>query len=151
MDVLRFRRLPGDEGQPQTIDDLVHHDCLVFSRDGQASQWSVPTGEGTRQVGGTVRLRANTIDAVLAATRTGCGVAWLPTWAAQPHVRSGELVPLLTTMKPVTRPVFALFTHQNLMTKKVRSFIDYAAARLENMPWAMTHDDGQEVARLKGS
>lgn len=120
---------------PQSLDDLDQHDCLIFSPDGEANSFILPMETGSRRLGGRTRLRSNTIDTVIAAARAGCGVAWVPEWAAQPQLKAGELVLLLEPHTPPPRPVFALFTHRNMLAEKVRAFIDFTAERLADKVW----------------
>jgi DNA-binding transcriptional LysR family regulator len=64
-------------------------------------------------------------NAYLAAGLAGMGVLWLPRYMAQPHLASGELVPVFDdwTMEPM--PLYAAYPPNRHVSAKVRVFIDW--------------------------
>lgn len=114
-------------GEPASIDALTEHDGLVFSHHGSASIWSLNNqGHGVK-VHPQVRMRANTLDGVVAAAVEGVGIVHAPAWAIADHAEAGRLKVLLPQAERAPRPVYALMTHQRLLANRVRILVDYLA------------------------
>ncbi|PKU22904.1 LysR family transcriptional regulator [Telmatospirillum siberiense] len=124
-------------GRPATGDDLDHHDCLAFARDGRPLPWAVADQNGGSKPF-VIRPR-HTIshgEALRDAAINGLGLAYLSTWLAADDIRLGrlEVVPILTPPDDV--PISAIWPRSRDLSPKVRVVVDaLVAAFMPIPPW----------------
>ncbi|WP_137919589.1 LysR family transcriptional regulator [Hydrogenophaga sp. 2FB] len=125
------------KGQPTTLADLAHHDCIGYGLVSSSHIWQFETtGKDARRldegrVATTVRARivANNGEAMVQAVLNGLGLAVLPTFLVGGLLKSGALVPLaLEGLRPTMDPVNAVYTQSRNLSSKVRAIIDVLAA-----------------------
>jgi DNA-binding transcriptional LysR family regulator len=116
-------------GTPHTLDDLSGHDCLVYSQDSISSEWPLLDGDEPTQVQVPVRMRSNTLDGVVAAAVEGAGLVYAPAWSVMNFVKAGRLKVILSEHELPPRPINAVFTHNRLLSGKVRALVDYLAGQ----------------------
>lgn len=146
-------------GQPKAPADLQAHDCLLYAYASNGSTWrfrrETPGGTGGEAGGETrsetggktgaehggeeeVRLSgslvANNGDALLAAALAGQGVILQPTFIVGDALRDGRLVRLLPGWRLADLDVHAVYPSARNLSLKVRSFVDFLAARLRDPP-----------------
>jgi DNA-binding transcriptional LysR family regulator len=114
-------------GTPHTLADLSGHDCLVYSQDSISSEWPLLDGDKPTQVQVPVRMRSNTLDGVVAAAVEGAGLVYAPAWSVMNFVKAGRLKVILSEHELPPRPINAVFTHNRLLSGKVRALVDYLA------------------------
>ena len=114
-------------GTPHTLADLSGHDCLVYSQDSISSEWPLLDGDEPTQVQVPVRMRSNTVDGVVAAAVEGAGLVYAPAWSVMNFVKAGRLKIILSEHELPPRPINAVFTHNRLLSGKVRALVDYLA------------------------
>lgn len=84
----------------------------------------------------TPRLSVRDHDALLSMTLSGLGVALLPAWMAHPHVRTGQLVPLLSGFCGPSVDFNVVFLPHRGMAPNLRAFVDFLKQRFKNdRPW----------------
>jgi DNA-binding transcriptional LysR family regulator len=113
------------------IDDLAHHNCLVFTRLRPRAEWSLAHAMGelrTVQVSGC--LAADNTDALHQAALDGAGVILTPTWQARADLLSGRLVQVLPDYRTPEIPVSVLFPRTRLLSVRVRTMVEAIAAAL---------------------
>jgi DNA-binding transcriptional LysR family regulator len=115
----------AQRGEPQRPGDLADHDCLVFGDAGSTAQWHFQTAAGRRSVTVPALLRANDLDAVVAAALGGAGLVRAPSWQIAHHVVAGRLQPVLTPYQRPSTPLHALFLPVRLASPRVRAFADF--------------------------
>ena len=128
-----FARL-GTPGQPA---DLVHHNCLIFSRSAWGGEWRFagPAGEQSVPVSGN--LHANSDNALRLAAVHGQGLAMAPGFLFADEIKSGRLVPILTEFLQAEHAINAIYLHRHHLSAKVRSFIDLLVKHFRDDPnWA---------------
>lgn len=80
-------------GEPQTLTDLKHHQCIV----GRRGTWRFQENEGRiREFPVQGRLRCNSGIAVVDAALQGLGLIQLPDYYVAEHIRQGRLRSVLT-------------------------------------------------------
>lgn len=124
-------------GQPASIDDLDHHACIVFGREGRTTPWVFigPEGQLIRK---TVRGRYtfNHSEAILDAARVGNGIALLSTWLVADDLRTGKLVDVMPGMRTQGFPIHAVWPQTRHLAPKVRVVVDEFVSRfLPRPPW----------------
>lgn len=93
-------------GRPQMPADLVHHDCLLYLRDGPAQRWtferSAGRGRGTQQavmVQGP--LKVNNSEVLREAVAAGLGIGLLPDFSLGTAEQATRLELLLPDWRPM--------------------------------------------------
>ncbi len=114
-------------GTPRALASLSDHDCLAFSEDSTAQEWRLLDGGKPTQVRINVRMRSNTLDGVVAAAVEGAGLVYAPAWSVMSFVKAGRLKVILAEYELPPRPINAVFTHNRLLSGKVRAVVDYLA------------------------
>jgi len=114
-------------GTPHTLADLSDHDCLAYSQNSNRSEWRLLDGGKPKQVQVPVRMRSNTLDGVVAAAVEGAGLVYAPAWAVMNFVKAGRLKVILSRHELPPHPINAVFTHNRLLSGKVRALVDYLA------------------------
>lgn len=116
-------------GRPRSADDLMDHQCLLYSYQASGEIWRFggPNGSnGRRTLRVRGRLRANNGESLLAAALTGLGVARLPSFICGDALRAGHLIRLLPEWDDPQEPVInAIYPAGRNLSPKVRVFIDF--------------------------
>jgi DNA-binding transcriptional LysR family regulator len=145
-------------GTPSAPAELGLHDCLVYAYAPNRDVWEFtgPSGPVTVKVRG--RLRANNGEALVAAAAAGFGIVWSPTFMVDGLLADGRLVPILEDFPIPERGVYAVWPHGRHLSAKVRSFVDFLAARFGPEPfwdaWAAPASRAKpagQIASAKGS
>lgn len=125
-------------GEPAVPEDLAGHDCVIFAATPGPVSWPFQTAAGRVTVPVAARLRANDLDAAVAAALAGAGLVRAPSWQVADLVAAGRLTPVLAGYERPSAPVQALFLPSRLLSPKIRLFTDFLAER-----WA-SRDFGHE-------
>lgn len=118
-------------GVPQTIDDLVDHNCLGFNFRRSAPVW--PFNESGRIVDRTVQgsLLANNGETVRRMAVAGVGLARIGDYHARADIKAGRLVEVLReSVPPDEEEVHAIFLGGSRVPHRVRVFLDFVVPRL---------------------
>lgn len=123
-------------GTPRTSADLAGHAALIYSSVLGDDVWrlSTPGGE-TVTVPVVGRLRSNNLSAVLAAARSGLGLAAMPRYVAADSLASGHVVEVLRDHSLPEQEIHAVFPSPKLVPSKVSSFIAFLQESLDEEWW----------------
>ena len=117
----------------ETLSDLSRHDCIGIEPTCADDVWSFPPAAGGR-VPRTVRVKprlmVNADEAAVSAAIDGEGIVRIFSYKIQHEVADGSLVVLLSDHEPPPVPVHLVASPDRLSLAKVRTFMDFAAARL---------------------
>jgi DNA-binding transcriptional LysR family regulator len=86
-------------GTPRTEAELAGHDWVVFHSGQQNLKVASPFGMPGSGVGSSGRIGCDDLLFVRDALRAGAGLGLLPTFVAEPDVKSGALVPVLPKLE----------------------------------------------------
>jgi DNA-binding transcriptional LysR family regulator len=115
--------------------ELGTHECLVYSSVQGDDVWQLTDATGkTHEVRVHSRLRSNNLSALLAAARSGYGVAILPRYVAHESLRKGDVVEVLPEYSLPTQEMHAVYPSPKLVSQRVLTFIDFLATALKG-PW----------------
>lgn len=123
-------------GTPQRPEDLIDHDCLLYTYLKREGVWEL-SGPAGRQIAVRVaepKMRANNGEIILAAARAGQGIAYSPMFMAGDDIRAGRLVQVLPDWRDERASVFAVHAHTRFVPAKVRVFIDFLAEKFAGKP-----------------
>ncbi|AKZ63339.1 LysR family transcriptional regulator [Herbaspirillum hiltneri N3] len=119
-------------GTPQTPDDLVRHNCLLFYlKQGLFNQWRFQNGKQTIDV--KVQGDRMTDDASIARewAVAGAGIAY-KSWIDVRHdVRAGRLATVLDAYCQEEIPLNAVYPHRNSASPTVRALLAFLRAQFE--------------------
>ena len=126
-DYLAARGMPG---HPR---DLAKHDTLNFQPTGET--WTFTSAKGPVAVDVHPRMSANDGQVLLAAARTGNGIALLSNYVALPALRAGELIPVLEAFSLPEIWIKALIPETRMPVPRVRALTDFLVENLAPPPW----------------
>jgi DNA-binding transcriptional LysR family regulator len=125
-----------DRAEPKTPDDLIEHNCIVFTRLSTGNVWHFqrPTG-GTMQVAVSGNLQVDNSPAIREAVLAGLGIAVCPVWLFGELIQSDRLTVILKDYQPTTLPIQAVYRRGRFIPAKVRCFLDYFTTEFKLNPW----------------
>jgi DNA-binding transcriptional LysR family regulator len=139
-------------GRPDRPEDLVHHNCLLYSYQATGEVWHVQDRQGvSTSVHVTGNFRANNGEVLLEGARAGVGVALLPAFLAGPDVCTGRLVEVLAPDVDTAQAVSAVYPHNRHLSAKVRVFVDFLAERFSGAPWDKACPEQMAPARAQAA
>lgn len=122
-------------GAPQTPDDLMRHNCLIYTNVAAAEQWQFVDRDGVKTVKVVGTMRANNGDLTCAAAAAGMGVAVLPTFLCGAALAAGELIAVDLKLHAPDSGVYAVYPQNRHLSSKVRAFVDFLVARFGPAPY----------------
>jgi DNA-binding transcriptional LysR family regulator len=123
------------EGAPKAPQDLRNAPRLAFSEAVSAGEWTLMDKRGRQHaIDGPLRLRANNMQMLTAATLAGMGIAYGPTFVFGEHLKTGKLIELLRGFKAPELAIHAVYSSARYVPLKVRQFIDYLASAFGDEP-----------------
>jgi len=123
-------------GTPQTPQQLVNHQCLVYSLLRDFEYWRLADG-----IGNTVKtkiqsyLKASTGEFLRDAAVDGLGIVLLPTFICYKEIEQQQLIPILRQHTPPQINVYAIYPQTRHLSQRVRSFIDFLQKRFDGRPY----------------
>jgi LysR family transcriptional regulator, regulator for bpeEF and oprC len=121
-------------GKPESPDDLKRFACIRRVPHDKASYatWKFASPQDgslfEREVAGTLSFDSN--DVIIDAGLAGDGLVQLHTYMAEPYLKSGQLVQVLSEYEAPGPPISVLFPSNRHLSPKVRIFIDFVSGIL---------------------
>ena len=113
-------------GQPSTLADLAHHNCLVTRHDDAvADSWSFRDGAKAVTVKVSGNLQCDDGEVLTRWALAGEGLALRSAWEVSEEVKRGRLVSVLDDFAVPGNNIYAVFPERRLLPAKVRFFIDH--------------------------
>ncbi|MBD2771562.1 LysR family transcriptional regulator [Iningainema tapete] len=129
-------------GEPQTPNDLINHNCIVYTRLSTGNEWHFQSTQGVVKVNVTGNFQANNSAAVREAVLSGLGIAVSPIWLFSDVVTSGAIKIVLKDYQPTPLSLSAVYRRSRFQPAKVRCFIDFLVDEFQIDAWVS--DYGQE-------
>jgi len=123
-------------GEPQTVQDLKHHNCLIIDRPNtRAEQWHFigPNGPETVRVSGN--LRSNDGEVIQRSALAGIGIAVKSTWDAGTLLQDDMLRQILHPYEPPTSNIYAISLQSRHRAGRVSAFIDFLLEKFGSAPY----------------
>jgi DNA-binding transcriptional LysR family regulator len=122
-------------GEPQTLEELATHDCLIFSSRTRRQGWRLrQEGGAWVKVEGRSRLRLDSGEALRDAAVAGLGIALLPGFLVDDDLAKGRLKALLPSCDTGEVQILAIYPSKRHLPAKVRRFIDLMVERWSAKP-----------------
>lgn len=118
-------------GQPHTLGELSHHNCLL----GTLDYWRFREGEKSRTIRVHGSLRCNNGPSLLDAARKGLGLVQLPDYYVRDDIAERRLIPVLEAYTPEREGIWALYPPTRRLSPKVRLLVHHLE---EQLPRACT-------------
>lgn len=131
-------------GAPQTIEALAQHRCTGYRRanTGKLAQWQFRIGDEIVYRDVPAALCVNDTEMETQAVLSGLGVGQLGSFNAATHIRSGRLVPLLTSHVTEHGMIYIYYKHRTEQSLRVRTFIDFMVEHmLDNRDFYLSPDE----------
>jgi DNA-binding transcriptional LysR family regulator len=122
----------AQHGTPTHPDELDHgHHIISYlsASSGRAMPMRFSRGSEKIELSPRRAIGVNESNAHLAAGLAGMGVMQTFTFAAQAHIDSGALVPVLADWQPAPYPFYVMYPPNRHLSNRLRVFIDWIAAR----------------------
>lgn len=133
---------------PNTPEDLAAHPCLTYEYSSIGNVWRFIDAENrVHDVKVTGPAHANNGAMLAALAVAGVGINLEPDFIVVNDVRAGRLTPLLNGYTPPTISINAAYSSRRHLSAKVRTFIDFLAARFARDPaWRLPVPQNRRVA-----
>lgn len=116
----------ASHGQPDTVNELLNHSCLV----GTLDTWRFQHGKRHFDIRVRGRWRSNNGRALAHAAIGGLGIVQLPDFYVREALAGKSLVPILEDNNPTDTGVWAVYPHNRHLSAKVRLFVDHLREQL---------------------
>jgi len=114
---------------PSVPQDLLEHNCIVYSELATQNAWTFTAGPGaTAPEGSQVTIRAhgnlqtNSSEVIRASVLSGMGIGYSPTWLFEDEMASGELQILLPDWPAPSLPIHLVSPPERSESAKVKAF-----------------------------
>lgn len=132
-----LRRLPQGRRAPRNPEDLLHHNCIVYTEVPWRRVWKFTAGPGAAEPIGSTRavqvggnLQTNSSEVIRASVLAGMGIGFSPTWLFEEELASGVAQHLLPDWNSAVIPVHLVTPPERRQSAKVRAFADHVAQAL---------------------
>jgi DNA-binding transcriptional LysR family regulator len=124
-------------GEPERPEDLVRHDCIVYTYGQSPGKWRFKTAGNEEEIVVPVQgtLQTNNGMVERAAALDGLGLCLLPTFYIGDELRSGALRAVLTDFPPVELAIYAVYPERRNLSPKVRAYVDYLRQKFGDRPY----------------
>lgn len=124
------------KGTPASPEDLVQHDCLLYSLVKPTDEWRFRTGKRSFSVPIEARFSAASGAVLRRAALAGMGLAVLPRFMIAADLDAGRLRPVIDAFDGVALGIYAVYPQAQggRPSPKVRAFVDLLVAHFRAHP-----------------
>ncbi|WP_027859647.1 LysR family transcriptional regulator [Marinobacterium jannaschii] len=123
-------------GWPTSAGDLSQHECVIMGRSIKDQYWTLSAGNAEISVPVKGRYAVDNMQLVVAAARSGMGIAQVPQPLVIKSLREGELVQVLAGHSVPEQSIYIIYPSHRHLAQVVRTFIDYVLeATSPHAPW----------------
>lgn len=118
---------------PTSVADLERHSAVIYgSADGSTSPWLIAQHEGpSEQRTMEAKMIVGSGEALVSATKAGCGIAQLATWLVQDELQSGQLVKILPHLEAEGLPLNLVWPSSRQLLVKVDAVLKLLTGALK--------------------
>ena len=123
-------------GAPKTPNELIEHQCLVYSLLRDFEYWHLTDSSG-KEIRTKIHpyLKASTGEFLKDAAVEGQGIILVPSFIAYKEIERGTLVPVLKDYRPPQINAYAIYPQTRHLSQRVRAFVDFLGKRFEGTPY----------------
>jgi DNA-binding transcriptional LysR family regulator len=123
----------GVRGRPKEPADLRNHSCVTFDNLASPKAWRFSSSKGDVLVPIHSRLTVTTAEAAAAGAIAGVGLTRLLSYQVTEAKHAGTLEVVLEDYELSAWPVHIVHAGRQLLPRKSRAFLDFAAPRLKDI------------------
>lgn len=117
---------PNGAQRPRAPEDLLRHNCIVYTELASQNNWEFIRGDGSRaRVRVEGNLQTNSSEVVREAGLSGMGICYAPSWLFADEIKRGEIEILLGDWRLKPIPIHAVSPAQRKDASKTRAFIEH--------------------------
>ncbi|MBD2101000.1 LysR family transcriptional regulator [Leptolyngbya sp. FACHB-261] len=122
-------------GEPQTLADLQHHNCLnlVLPQTGRVRDWVFQHKGQELHLAVDGNFRCDHAEALLEAALAHAGLIQLYNFLVNPAIIRGELKPVLESYTVPGFPISVLYPHKRHLSAKVHVFVEFMTELMEGL------------------
>ena len=127
-----LRAMPKGLKVPREPQDLLQHNCIVYSELATQNAWTFTAGPGAPAAEGsqvTIRaqgnLQTNSSEVIRASVLSGMGIGYSPTWLFEDEMARGEMQVLLPDWPAPPLPIHLVSPAQRRQSAKVQAFASH--------------------------
>lgn len=121
-------------GFPERPEDLVHHNCLLYTYLSTGNEWVFAGEEGEIRVRVSGNFESNNGHTLREAVNASLGIAMAPDWLAYDGLRSGKVVAILQRFEPPPFDISAVYPSNRMLTAKVRALNEFLQDEFRRIP-----------------
>jgi DNA-binding transcriptional LysR family regulator len=114
-----------EHGEPQTPEDLKHHDCLHYSLLSVREEWGAILGETSDNIDIRGALSANNAEVLKEFAIQGMGITLLPRFVVEDALADGRLRQVLPGHSPAPFGLYAVRLSRQFTPARVRLFVEF--------------------------
>ena len=122
-----------DRGTPVTPHDLRRHECVLFTPFAPRGRWTFHSRGRAMEIPVSGRLVVNSLPLAIEAAARGLGIARLPGALVTEGLAASQLVEVLDTYAPPSRPLYAVHASGGRVSPAARAFLEIAKRHLERL------------------
>ena len=123
-------------GTPTRPEDLVRHQCLVYSLIRNYEVWHFHDADGKLHTAKIHSyIKATNGEYLRDAAVSGLGISLVPSFIAYRDIERGALVALLNGFRPPQLEIHALYPPTRHLSHRVRAFVDFLVQRFAGTPY----------------
>lgn len=119
-------------GMPQSLDELLQHDCLVNALKSPTSYWSFTGPEGPTSIRVAGSMRANFGEPLRHAALLGHGISMHPQYMVARDIREKTLLVVLPAYQPIGLDIYAVYPSRHNMPGRVRLFLEFLREKFQD-------------------
>lgn len=122
-------------GEPQHLDDLSRHNCIIYTGLTTINEWSyLDATDRPCVVRVDGNFQSNSSEAIRQAVCEGLGISYSPIWVFGDDLRAGRVKPILTRYRAPSLPLNVVFQPSRRPSLKVNSFVNYFSEAFSRDP-----------------
>jgi len=114
-------------GEPKRPEDLKDHNCIVYTQSPAPFDWGFKTPQGRRSVRVSGTFQSNHGVLLMEPLLAGRGIAMLPIFTLDEHLKKGHVKRLLTDYPTDPVTLHVVYPQNRHLSPKVRVFVDLMA------------------------
>lgn len=121
---------------PKTPNELLHHNCLVYSLGRESDYWHFFNADGQEtSIKVNPYLRTSSGEFLLSAAIAGQGIVLLPKFIVYDALVSKQLEPLFSDYEFSTLNAYAVYPYTRHLSQRVRVFVEFLIEKFRTVPY----------------
>jgi DNA-binding transcriptional LysR family regulator len=112
-------------GEPMHPTGLSRHECIIFTRRSDATEWTFQGRDGPVVVGVSGRVRTDSPGVYRDAVLRGLGIGMMPGWLIHEELRAGTVRAVLTGWELPRVQMHVVYPTRRLIPPRTRAVLDF--------------------------